>query len=137
MSTIVKTICQMCYFYCGLDVTLENGRIVKIEGMPEHPVNHGRLCVKGLAAAQLPRDPSRLRTPLRRVGERGSGEWERISWDAALDQIAETLLDLREKFGPEYLGYYRGQAPGWVTNYNYVIRLMNSWGSPNIFTHSS
>jgi len=136
MSEIVKTICQMCYFYCGLDVTVEDGRILKVEGMREHPVNRGRLCAKGLASAQLVSDPRRLKTPLRRVGGRGSGRWEQISWDEALDEIAEKLLAIRDKFGPEYVGYYRGQAPGWVTNYNYVIRFMNSWGSPNIFTHA-
>jgi anaerobic selenocysteine-containing dehydrogenase len=136
MSQIVKTLCQMCYFYCGLDVTVEDGRILKIEGMREHPVNQGRLCAKGIASQQLVTDPQRLKAPLRRVGERGSGRWEQISWDQALDEIAEKLLAIREEFGPEYVGYYRGQAPGWVTNYNYVIRFMNSWGSPNIFTHA-
>jgi anaerobic selenocysteine-containing dehydrogenase len=132
----VKTICQMCYFYCGLDVAVENGRILRVEGMAEHPSNRGRLCAKGLASAQLVTDPCRLKTPLRRVGERGSGQWEPISWDQALDIIAEKLLQVRDEFGPEYVGYYRGQAPGWVTNYNYVLRFMNAWGSPNIFTHA-
>lgn len=136
MGKIIKTICQMCYFYCGLDVTVEDGRILKVEGMREHPVNTGRLCVKGLASAQLVTDPQRLKTPLKRVGERGSGKWERVSWDEALDRIAEKMLAVRDQFGPEYVGYYRGQAPGWVTNYNYVMRFMNSWGSPNIFTHA-
>jgi anaerobic selenocysteine-containing dehydrogenase len=126
----------MCYFYCGLDVTVEGGRILYVEGMQEHPANGGRLCAKGLASAQLVTDPHRLKTPLRRVGERGSGQWEAISWDQALDEIAEKLLAIRDEFGPEYVGYYRGQAPGWVTNYNYVIRFMNAWGSPNIFTHA-
>ena len=136
MAEIVKTICQMCYFYCGLDVTVEDGRILKVEGMKEHPVNRGRLCAKGLASAQLTTDPRRLRTPLKRAGPRGSGKWGEISWDQALDEIAEKLLAIRDEFGPEYVGYYRGHAPGWWTNYNYVIRFMNSWGSPNIFTHA-
>lgn len=136
MAKIVKTICQMCYSFCGLDVTVEGGRIVKVEGLREHPVNQGRLCAKGLSCAQLVSDPKRLRNPLKRAGERGSGKWEQISWDQALSQIADKLIRIRDKFGPEYLGYYRGQAPGWVTNFNYVCRFMNSWGSPNIFTHS-
>lgn len=136
MSEVIKTICQMCYFYCGLDVTVEEGRILRVEGMREHPTNRGRLCAKGLASAQLVTDRRRLKTPLRRVGERGSGEWQPISWDQALDEIADKLLATRHELGPEYVGYYRGQAPGWITNYNYVIRFMNSWGSPNIFTHA-
>ena len=136
MKQVVKTICQMCYFYCGLDVTVENGRILKVAGMKESPVNQGRLCAKGLSCAELVTDPKRLKRPLRRVGDRGSGQWEEITWNQALDEIAEKLLHVRGKFGPEYLGYYRGHGPGWVTNFNYVWRFMNSWGSPNLFTHS-
>ena len=136
MSKVVKTICQMCYFYCGLNVTVKDNRIIRVEGMKEHPVNQGRLCAKGLSSPQLVTDPKRVKTPLRRVGERGSGKWEPISWEKALSDIAEKFHDLREKYGPQYVGYYRGQAPGWVTNFNYVCRLMNSWGSPNLFTHS-
>jgi len=136
MSKTVETICQMCCLCCGLEVTVEDGRILKVEGMREHPMNRGRLCAKGLASAQLTTDPRRLKTPLKRVGERGSGKWERISWDQALDEIAEKLLAIRDEFGPEYVGYYRGQAPGWTTNYKYVVRFMNSWGSPNISSHS-
>lgn len=136
MRQVVKSTCQMCYFYCGLDVTVEEGRILKVEGMRERNVNQGRLCIKGLSCPQLVTDPKRLKAPLRRIGERGSGNWERISWDQALDEIAEKLLSIRDNFGPEYVGYYRGQAPGWVTNFNYVWRFMNSWDSPNLFTHS-
>jgi anaerobic selenocysteine-containing dehydrogenase len=136
MKEVIKTICDMCYYYCGLDVTVEDGRITRVAGSREHVVNHGRLCVKGLACAQRVTDPNRLTTPLRRVGERGSGKWERISWDDALDEISGKLVDIREKYGPEYVSWYRGQAPGWVTNFNYVWRFLNSWGSPHLFTHS-
>jgi anaerobic selenocysteine-containing dehydrogenase len=126
----------MCYFYCGLDVTVENGRILRVDGMREHPVNRGRLCAKGIASAQLVADPCRLKTPLRRKGKRGSGHWEPISWAQALDEIGEKMLAVRDEYGPHSVAYYRGQAPGWVTNYNYVIRFMNAWGSPNVFTHA-
>ena len=63
MKKVVKTLCQMCYFYCGLDVTVEDGRILKIEGSRENPSNKGRLCTKGLASAQIVTDPNRLKTP--------------------------------------------------------------------------
>ena len=87
MKQVVKTICQMCYFYCGLDVTVDDGRILKVAGMKESPVNQGRLCAKGLSCAHLVTDPKRLKRPLRRVGDRGSGQWEEITWDQALDEI--------------------------------------------------
>jgi anaerobic selenocysteine-containing dehydrogenase len=136
MRQVIKTLCQMCYFYCGLDVTVEDGKIIRVDGTADHPVNQGRLCAKGIASAQLVSDPNRLKTPLRRVGDRGSGTWKEISWEDALGEMAEKMEAAREQFGPESVGYYRGHAPGWVTNYNYVIRFMNSWGSPNIFTHA-
>lgn len=137
MPRVVKSICQMCYFYCGLDVHVEGGAILKIEGTKEHTMSGGRLCAKGMASAQLVSDPKRLRYPLRRIGERGSGQWKRITWDEALDEIASRLLAIRDREGPEKIGYYRGHAPGWVTNYNYVFRFMNTLGSPNIMTHAN
>jgi len=132
----IKTICQMCYFYCGLDVYCEDGRIAKIEGMKEHPANRGSICPKGLAAQQLVTDPNRLRTPLLREGHRGHGQWQEISWEEALAIIAERLSEVREQHGPEAVAYHRGQAPGWVTAMNYVTRFMNTFGSPNLVTHS-
>lgn len=136
MAEMVKTICQGCYFYCGLDVHVESGRVTNIEGMAEHPVNRGALCPKGLAAGQLVTDERRLKQPLVRAGERGAGKWEPISWDAALDTIAARLLEIKKEEGANRVGYHRGQSPGWVTTLNYVIRFMNSLGSPNIFTHA-
>jgi len=132
----VKTICQMCYFYCGLNVTCEDGRILHIEGMKEHPVNRGTICPKGLASQQLVTDPHRLTRPLRRVGPRGSGEWEEISWNEALDLLAERIEKTRDEYGPAALAYHRGHAPGWVTTMNYVTRFMNTFGSPNLLTHA-
>jgi len=133
----VKTICQSCYFYCGLDVTRDdNGCIVGIEGMKEHPVNRGTICPKGIASQQLVTDPRRLTHPLRRVGPRGSGDWEEISWDEALDILAKQIEKARDEYGPEAFAYHRGHAPGWVTTMNYVTRFMNTFGSPNVLTHA-
>ena len=61
--TITKTICQSCYFYCGLDVTHDGDRIRRIDGMREHPANRGTICPKGLAAQQLVTHPRRLTRP--------------------------------------------------------------------------
>jgi anaerobic selenocysteine-containing dehydrogenase/Fe-S-cluster-containing dehydrogenase component len=135
MQTI-KTICQMCYFYCGLDVTCADGKIVRIDGMKEHPVNRGSLCPKGFAAQHLVTDSNRLTHPLRRAGPRGAGQWKSISWDEALDTLATQLSRAKERHGPESVAYHRGHAPGWVTTMNYVTRFMNAFGSPNLLTHS-
>jgi len=132
----VNTICQSCYFYCGLKVQREGNRIVRIDGLPEHSVNRGTICAKGLAAQQLVTDPNRLTQPLRRVGARGGGGWEYITWDEALDCIASEMRAAARDDGPESVVYHRGHAPGWVTTMNYVSRFMNVFGSPNVLTHA-
>lgn len=132
----VNTICQSCYFYCGLRVSTENNKITRIEGLPEHPVNRGTICVKGLASQQLTTDSRRIAHPMRRVGERGGEKWEPISWDEALDWIASEFRAASEDVGPESVVYHRGHAPGWVTTMNYVTRFMNVLGSPNLLTHA-
>jgi anaerobic selenocysteine-containing dehydrogenase len=139
MTAIVKTICEMCgdaYATCGLDVYVENGKIVKIKGMKEHPTNRGTLCPKGIAAIQLQNDPRRLQYPLKRVGERGAGKWKRISWDEALDTIATKLTDLKQQYGPETLHFHRGQGAGWESPFEYTHRFLAAYGSPNFGTHS-
>ena len=85
-GTVKKTICDICCpsFHCGMDCHVRDGKIVKVEGTADHPVNHGLLCVKGLSARQYLYHPNRIRTPLKRVGPRGSGEFVPISWDEAL-----------------------------------------------------
>jgi anaerobic selenocysteine-containing dehydrogenase len=133
---LAKTLCRMCGRYCGLNVTLEGNRMVKVEGMPEHYASKGGICGKGLASAQFEYDPKRLIYPLKRIGERGSGKWERISWGEAYNIISERLHEIRENDGPQALVYHRGRAPDWGPNWSYVQRFMNVWGSPNIATHS-
>ncbi len=132
----ICTICQSCYFYCGLRVFREGSTIVRIEGLPEHPTNRGTICPKGLAAQQLVTDPRRLLHPQKRVGPRGSGRWKRISWDEAMTLLAGKLRAAKESDGAESVVYHRGHAPGWVTTMNYVTRLMNAFGSPNLLTHA-
>jgi anaerobic selenocysteine-containing dehydrogenase len=125
----------MCYFYCGLHVYKRGDRIVKIEGDQDHPTNKGTICPKGIASQQLLSDTKRLTQPLLRVGPRGRGRWKEISWDEALDIIGERLGKIRERYGPQFISFHRGQAPGWDTALDYVERLMNALGSPNLFTH--
>lgn len=76
---------------CGLELTLQDGRITRLRGNPHHPVSKGRLCAKGQAALAMVESPLRLREPLRRAGPRGSDQWEPISWAEALDTIADRM----------------------------------------------
>ena len=95
MAEIIGSICQMCNRFCGINVHIENDRIVKVEGMPEHFVSKGGLCPKGLAAIQYEYDPKRITQPLKRAGERGEGKWKQITWDEALSITAENLARIK------------------------------------------
>jgi anaerobic selenocysteine-containing dehydrogenase len=93
------TICPFCAVGCGAIVAAQDGRVLNIEGDPDHPVSQGSLCSKGMAMAQLNTidgkvNPRRLQTPLYRAP--GSSEWEVKSWDWTLDQIARRIKDTRD-----------------------------------------
>ena len=89
-------------------LTVEDGRLVKARPDPNGPLNKGHACVKGLSIVEQMYHPDRLLYPLRRVGERGSGQWERISWEEAYEEIAARMGALRETYGPECLSIITG-----------------------------
>ena len=97
---VIKTACRACIANCGVLATVKNGRVVSLKGNPEDPMSKGRMCAKGLAGIQALYHPNRNKYPMKRVGERGSGKWMRISWDEALTTIAEKLMETRENLVP-------------------------------------
>ena len=107
-DSIAKTTCYMCACRCGVDVHLKDGRVAYIEGNRDHPVNKGVLCAKGSAGIMQVTAPSRLRAPLRRVGPRGSGQFEEISWDDALATATGWMAPLRAH-APEKLAFFTGR----------------------------
>ena len=123
------SLCRQCGAGCGVWVRLMDGEVEivrngergllprklakKLEGNPEHPVNGGKLCARGQAALQLTYNPDRIRGPLKRTGERGSGQYEEISWEAALTELTARLIELQGEregtarrlfFPPLYVG---------------------------------
>ena len=82
----------------GIDVYVDQGKIVKIRGTAGHPYNHGNICSKGLTAGELMTSPNRVKHPLKRAGERGEDKWTQITWDEALDEIAGKLKGLRDAY---------------------------------------
>ena len=96
-------ICYVCPFNCPTEVYTKAGKIVYIKGNQSSP-NQGSRCIKGQASHYLPTDPDRLKYPMRRVAP---GKFERISWDAAFDLIAEKLAAIKAKWGPEHAAGYR------------------------------
>lgn len=103
-----KTTCYMCACRCGINVHMKDGKVAYIEGNRDHPVNKGVLCAKGSAGIMQVNAPSRLRAPLKRVGPRGSGKFEEISWDEALDIAVGWLKPIRED-NPEKLAFFTGR----------------------------
>ena len=127
---IRKTTCYMCACRCGINVHFKHGEVVYIEGNRDHPVNQGVLCGKGSSGIMQHLAPSRLRKPLKRVGERGSGEFEEISWDEALELAVSWLKPIRES-DPKKLAFFTGRDQSqsftgwWAQNY----------GTPNYAAH--
>ena len=80
---------------------MDKGRVIKVEGDPENPLNEGVLCSKGLASVEYLYHPDRLQHPLKRAGKRGEGKWQRISWDEALGTVAAEYAKARDKYGVE------------------------------------
>lgn len=126
----VHTACGNCHNNCGVIATVRNGVIVSLEGDPEHPHGKGSLCPKGQAFLDVVYAPDRLKKPLKRIGERGSGEFQEIEWDEALDIIAAKLTDIKENYGPEYLIYSNG-APVQNIVRNAFFELYARYGTPN------
>ncbi len=127
---IRKTTCYMCACRCGIDVHLKAGQVAYIEGNRDHPVNKGVLCAKGSAGIMQVNAPSRLRAPLRRVGPRGSGQFEEISWDEALQTAVDWMAPLRDS-APEKLAFFTGRDQS---------QSLTSWwaqayGTPNYAAH--
>ncbi|MEW6665323.1 MAG: molybdopterin-dependent oxidoreductase [Thermodesulfobacteriota bacterium] len=133
---IHKTFCSICNAptHCGIDAYVLDGSVIKVEGSESHPHNQGALCSKGSASRQYVYHKDRLRTPLLRKGERGSGDFVPISWEEALDTISRRLLRIKEETGPESVVFYAGYTK-WFRPF--LKRLAHSFGSPNYCTESS
>ncbi|NNC74571.1 MAG: molybdopterin-dependent oxidoreductase, partial [Acidimicrobiia bacterium] len=130
---ISYTTCDMCPWRCGVIVKTVNGVVHKIEGNPNDPKRRGMLCARGQAGVSFLYDPDRLKTPLIRTGERGSGEFREASWDEALQYVADKMVAIRDTDGPEAVAFF-GHTSGefWFTDY-----LPGAWGSPNAAKPSS
>jgi len=134
-ETIVKTTCALCPSGCGLDVRVVNGKAVKVEGNPLHPLNQGVCCLKGQTSLEVLYSPERLEHPRIQTGERGSGEWKEISWDEALELVADKLTELREIGKAHTVALMHGELRGQMRQV--VNRFMRAYGSPNVISRES
>ena len=125
-----KTTCYMCACRCGINVHMKEGKVAYIEGNKDHPVNKGVLCAKGSAGIMQHNAPSRLRAPMKRVGERGSGEFKEISWDEAL-KIAKGHLEPIRNEAPEKLAFFTGRDQ----SQSFTGFWAQAFGTPNFAAH--
>ena len=128
---VKRTNCHFCGYLCGFLATVENGRIVDLKVDPtRYPYSEKTLagCRRWRMNLQTLDAPDRVNYPLKRVGDRGSNTWQRVSWDEALDDIAKRLQDLAEKHGPETLASMIG---GPHTSFWPLHRFLNLFGTPN------
>ncbi len=128
-QNIVRSVCGLCHNACPINIIMEGESIVKVAGVPEDPRTKGRICSRGLAATQILNDPRRLMCPVKRKGKRGEGNWEKVSWDQALTEIAETFNDIKAKHGADSVIFGRGQAALWGFSYDMLQRLTHAFGT--------
>ena len=127
----IKTHCsRMDHGGCGLIVGIKGNHIVKVKGDPEGFLNKGYICPKGIASPERLTHPGRLRYPIKRVGKRGEGKWERITWSKAIEIICESFLKIKEIYGAKGIAFCQGMPKG--MEHFALIRLANIFGSPNV-----
>ncbi len=129
MNETRRSYCGLCHPRCGLLLEMEDGRVVRVKGDPEHPITRGRLCTRAKLMVEHLYHPDRLNYPLKRTGKRGAGKWERVSWEGALDEVAARLAALRDRFGAETLAFTHGTHRTYHWDGR---RFYNLFGSPNM-----
>ena len=129
----VHTTCRLCLVCCGMKVEVEDRKVAKVSGDKSHPLSQGYLCAKGLASADMMMSPARILYPQKRVGERGSGQWKRVSWDEALGDIAARLKDIVTRYGAPALAV-QALPPKEYFAYDLFCDVI---GSPTFFKHDS
>ena len=105
---IKKVRCNICSAGCPIDAYVEEGKLVSVEGSRDLPGQSGGLCSKGAASRQYVYNKDRILYPMKRIGKKGSGEFERVSWDEAYRMIAENLLRIKKEYGPQAAAFYAG-----------------------------
>jgi len=133
--TIVPTTCFNCESACGLTayVDKETNEVRKFEGNPYHPGSRGRNCAKGPATINQITDPDRILYPLKRVGKRGEGKWERVTWDEVLDVVSARMRKAIEEGRNNQIAYHVGR-PG---HEGYANRVIQAWGVDGHNSHTN
>jgi anaerobic selenocysteine-containing dehydrogenase len=118
-----------CPDTCALRITVDDGRVVRVQGDPDHPPTHGALCNKVSRYAERTHSPERVLHPLKRVGPKGSGRFERISWDEALDTTAARLRAIAAREPQAVLPYSYAGTMGMVQGEAMALRFFHRLGA--------
>ncbi|ATW23643.1 molybdopterin-containing oxidoreductase family protein [Candidatus Formimonas warabiya] len=129
MTEIRKVACHYCHMNCGMLAYVEDGVVTKVAGDPEHPYNLGAQCPRGVSTLEHLNHPNRINYPLKRIGERGSGQFKRVGWEEALEDIAARITELKNKYGAETISTIGGTNR---TDDFARRRFFNLLGSPNV-----
>ena len=120
-----KTSCVLCGNQCGLEVRVENNKIVKVRGDKDNPVSEGYVCRKGMNVAYHQHNKDRVLYPMKKVGDR----FQRVSWDQAISEIAEKLKTILDQYGPRVLASMVGGGEFAFLSMPFPIRLVQGLGS--------
>jgi len=123
----LRTACRSCHGGCGVIAHVKDGKVIKVEGDPDSPISHGTMCSKGLSITQLAYHPDRILYPMKKT-DKG---WERITWDEALDTIAEKFKKVIDDYGPESIVVGQGTGRDYESH---LYRFANLLGTPNVLT---
>ena len=123
----IPTYCDICFWKCGAIAYLKDGQLWKVEGHPNDPLSKGRLCPRGTGGVGAHFDPDRLRSPLIRTRERGEEKWKEVTWDEALDYIADKMKKIKINYGPESVAFFSHGIGG-----NFLKHTLKAYGVNNI-----
>ncbi|MEJ5262119.1 MAG: molybdopterin-dependent oxidoreductase [Ignavibacterium sp.] len=122
----IPTYCDLCFWKCGTIAYLKDGELWKVEGNPLDPLSKGRLCPRGTGGVGAHYDEDRLKAPLIRKSHRGEEKWVEVTWDEALDYIADKMNKIKTQYGPESVALFSHGIGG-----NFIKHLLRAYGSPN------
>jgi anaerobic selenocysteine-containing dehydrogenase len=130
------TFCRICEPLCGMVATVEDGRLTQLRPDPDHPLSRGYACPKGIAMEGVQNDPDRVVYPLRRVG--GPGEFERVTWEEAMSDIAARLRAILARHGRESVGWYMGNPGAFSYSHTLWVKgFLDGLGSPHYYSAGS
>lgn len=127
-----KTVCMLCFQVCGINAYVKDGKLIKVEGMEEHPFSRGVICPRGRHLPEYLEAPDRLKYPLRRNQE---GGYDRVSWDEALDEIAFKLQQIKADYGAKAVALSVGSKGAEDFQVSaFAQRWRGAFGTPNHFS---